>query len=455
MIGKDYISISASDFIRGMSSSAEIADGGFSPDTDGVNLINTPGILYAPALPASVSGLTGQVIASAEDPTGTFNRIMVTADADDDGRIFSLSGANVIAAIGSEDTTLNYIQGRTDMIAYKDEIYITASDDIIRISDIAGTPTVDVSFMSGTFGDNLAPHPAIVFEDNAYYGDGNQLWQQTAAGTPPTVILTLPVGSVIVTLGIDPGSGRMLLSYVGQLNASGTRSTQARVGFYDGQSNKLDRAVIVEEMITAFPTSEGTLYAAYGQNLGYWNGSGVKFLRRFPNIGFDNTELLYKHHFASIGNTLYFLDNLKIIAHGEIVRGAGKVFYPAFTNVVNSNNLTHIFHIGSGVIGMSFATSLFYTWDTISIASTNTMTFYTNFFRFPRPIEIRSVFFEFATAVTSGVTPGAITLLNRAYHGSTGSYNSFTSIASSTGGATRETVVPVVPSICDQATTGA
>ena len=446
MLGKNTLVIDADNFTRGMSSSAEVADGGFSPDTDAVNLIAVPGVLYAPALPTDKStNLVGEIIASCEDPTGTFSRIMVSQDSDQDGRVFSLSTSNALALIGSEDASgMNYIQGITDMIAYKGEVYITTSDEIVRVSDIAGTPTLDTTFTSGSFGFNTAPHPALVYEDNAYYGDGNQLWKQTAAGTPPTVVLTLTTGSVIVALGIDPGSGKMLLSYMGQFNVSGTVATQARVGFYDGFSNKLSRTVLVDEMITAFPTAEGVQYAAYGQNLGYWNGSGVSFLRNFPNIAYDNTELLYKHHFASIGSTLYFLDNLQIIAHGHITQSGPKVFYPAFKNNVNANNLTHICNIGSGNLGMSFSSAKFYTWNTQSVASTNTMAWVTNQYRFPRPIIIRGIFAEWYDSIAAGVTPGTLTYVNRSVIGSSGSFLSMGSLANGAASAVRETTSEVI-----------
>lgn len=455
-IGKQALVIDASDFVRGMSTSGEVSDGGFSPDTDAVNLQATPGIIYAPALPTDKStNLVGQIIASCEDPSGTYQRLFLSADGDDDGRFWSADSDGDLTIRGSEDTTLNYIQGRSDMIAYKGEVYITGSDDIVRWSSIGSSNTFDVSFMTGTFNDNTAPHPALVYEDNAFYGDGDDLWKQTAAGTPPTVIFTLPAGSVIVALGIDPGSGKMLISYIGQYNVSGTINTQARVGFYDGSSNKLSRTVLVEEMITAFPTAGGVQYVAYGRNLGYWNGSGSSFLRRFINITYDNTELLYKHHFTAIGATLYFLDNLQIIAHGPVLQGGAKAFYPVFRNLVNPNNLTFITNLGNDLLSFSYSSAQHFTLSTTSVASTNTMTFVTNWYRFARPIIIRSAFVEFADAVTSGVTPATLSFNNRAYHGGTGSFNIFASLASSTGGATRETVVPIAPQIGNQATTGA
>ena len=437
-----------------MSSSAEISDGGFSPDTDGVNLTAVPGVIYAPALPTDKStNATGNIIASCEDPSGNYQRILLSSDTTDDGQLYSADGDGDLTVRGSEDATQNYVQGRADIVAYKGEVYFTSNEYVGRYSSIGSSNTVAPQFF--LFNSALVPHPALVYEDNVYYGDGNLLRRQTTAGGAPATILTLSTGQIILALGIDPGSGKMLVSYVSQLNLSGTINTQSRVGFYDGQSDKLDRSVIVEEQITAFPVAEGVQYASYGRNLGYWNGSGVSFLRSFPSIAYDNTELLYKHHFTSIGSTLYFIDNLQIIAHGHITQGGPKVFWPVFKNLVNSNNLTYVSNLGNDLLSFSYATSQHFTVSVTSVASTNTMVFFTNWFRFPRPIEIRSAFLEFSDAITSGVTPGVLTFNNRAYHGSTGALLSFTSLASSTGGATRETVIPIVPQIGNQATTGA
>jgi hypothetical protein len=444
MLGAKQIELNMAELLaKGMSSSAESTDGGFSPETDAINPIAVPGILYAPALPTDKStNLTGEIIASCEDPTGTYSRILVSQDADQDGRVFSLSTSNALATIGSEDTASDYVQGKTDMVAYKSEVYFSSAGQARRLSDIAGTPTLDAGgSWPFSYGSATAPHPLLVFEDSIYHGDGNLLLRQSTVGDSvvPATVLTLPAGSVITALGIDPGSGKMLISYVGQFNVSGTVNTQARVGFYDGFSNKLSRTVIVEEMITAFPAVEGVQYAAYGQNLGYWNGSGVSFLRRFGGLAYDNTELLYKHHFASIGSTLYFLVDTQIIAHGHVYQGGSKVFYPAFKNQVNSNNLTHICNIGSGLLGMSFSSAKFYTWSTTSVATTNTMAFVFNIIRTPRPIALRGVFAEWADLVTNGTTPINLTCQNRSVIGSAESYASMGSFVNTSGSSIKET----------------
>lgn len=441
MIGKHQFELSAENMARlGMSSSAEATDGGFSPETDGVNLIAVPGAVYAPALPTDKStNLVGQIIASCEDPAGSAQRLFVSQDAELDGRFFSCDNSGTLTARGSEDTTAStdYIQGRTDIIPYKGEVYVTNSLYIVQWQQPA---TFNLTFKQ--FNDSSAPHPALVYEDNAYFADGNEMWRMTSAGGAPAIVLTLPSSQVITALGIDPGSGRMLIATVDQYNVGGTIPSQARVGFYDGFSNKLSRTVIVEEMITAFPSAEGVQYAAYGQNLGYWNGSGVSFLRRFADIAYDQSELLYKHHFTAIGSTLYFIVDRQIIAHGHVI--GAKVFYPAFKNLVNSNNLTHICNIGSGLLGMSFSAAKFYTWSTTSVASTNTMALVWNILRAQRPIQLRGVFIEWNDLVTTGTTPVNLTCQNRSVIGSAETYASMGTFTNSSGSSIKETYNEII-----------
>jgi len=61
----------------------------------------------------------------------------------------------------------------------------------------------------------------------------------------------------------------MLISIVEQLNLSGTVNSLARVGYYNGFSNKLSKVVFVDEMVLAFYPVGGTVYITYGQKLGF------------------------------------------------------------------------------------------------------------------------------------------------------------------------------------------
>jgi len=49
MKGSQSLIIDIQEILKGMSSSDDISDGGFSPLTEGLNLVGNPGAIYAPA----------------------------------------------------------------------------------------------------------------------------------------------------------------------------------------------------------------------------------------------------------------------------------------------------------------------------------------------------------------------------------------------------------------------
>lgn len=408
MLGKKLFEWTDTDIIRGMSSSDNVSDGGFSPLTDHMNPIAVPGTAYAPAAPTDNStNLSGTMIASCEDPSGSYGRLFVSSDpSSQDGRFYSMSTSYVLTQRGSTDSSHNYIQGKTDMIAFGGEAYITNDATLVRWSSIGSSNTFDTAFFS--FNSALAPHPALVYNGFAYYGDGNLLQRQSAANVTPVTILTLSPGTIIVALGIDPGSGNMLISVIGQLNLSDTLNSGASVLFYNGSSASFQRTVQVDDMVTAFANTEGALYVGYGQNFGTWNGSGITFLRHM-NIGFDNTQLLYKHHFTSIGSTLYMIEKYKIIAYGPVRQKGDNVFYSALSNVPGGTpaNLTTIVNVGQNVLAYSYETSKFFTWDSLATTS-SAMALFTNSYDFDNEYWIRWIRLVWATQVNNNVDPGSM-----------------------------------------------
>lgn len=406
MIGKKQLIIDASDFVKGMSSGNDVSDGGFSNSTTAVNLIANPGVMYPPATVTDKStNLVGDIIASCEDPKATPDtRLFVSSDVDQDGRFYLCNSVGTLTAVGAEYATANFVAGKTDMIPYRGEVYVTTATTIVRWERATDTFDGGDNFPF-SFTDNLAPHPALVYENNAYFGDGNLLYyipSSASLGDAPTVILTLSDSQVIVALGIDNSTGLMMISTVDQLNASGTVNSKARILLYDGNSAKVARVVIVDEMVNAFYNNGGTTFVTYGTNFGYWNGSGVNFLRKLKNVTLDNTQLAYKHHITNIGRTLYVVDGAQVLAYGEVIPGR-KVFYYAQTNNVSAAKYDCITSIGNNLLILAFTSAKSYTFD---VNSTTTdgfgTTFVTNKYLFPRPIFLRKAYVEYADAVVNG-----------------------------------------------------
>ena len=395
MIGSKQLVIDASEFLKGMSVNEELADVGFSPSTEGVNLTKTPGVIYAPAIQVDGDSdviLDDEIIASCPDHAAASpsDRLVVTADGD----FMRFNGTKLLDVTGGQDTTQTYAKGFTDIVNFAAETYATSKEYLARWS---GTQTFNFQFAANT---NAAlPHPLVVFENNLYSADGNLLKRMTGAAAAPATILTLATNEFIQALGIDPTSGKILVSVVYGQNISGLISRTNKVLWYDGFSNKVIKSIVVEDMVTAFHNHSGNVVVGYGTSLGILTGSGIRFLRKLNNVSLLSTELPYKHNFASIGNTMYVVDKTKVLAYGPVF--GNNIFYYAMTNKVNSNAIDCIFNAGSGKLGFSTATSKFYTMDTTSVATLNKLNFYTNFYSFPRPILIRRVYLEYIDLVAS------------------------------------------------------
>ena len=404
MIGKHQIEIDWRNFVKGMSSSAEIADGGFSPDTDNVNLTKIPGVLYAPALSSDADtddrlSTTISIIASSPDMATIMadRRLLVGVNASEDGTFFRYDGTKIIAAAYATDTTRNYGKGFTDIITFGGEAYVTSKSHIARWQN---DNTITQDFFA--FITTTVFHPALVFENNAYYGDGNTLKRATAINTAPTTILTLSTDQIITALGTDPSTGYMLISVTSTFDASNTGTGVHKVMWYDGYSNKVRKSIVVEDLITAFHVNSGTVFVGYGQNIGYLTGGGINFLRKLKNVGLDSNELPFKHNFTSIGNTTYVLDDYQVLAFGKILPSSPPVFYYAYSNSItaagSTTTLTFLSNGGSGRLLISQAGQLHH-FDTTSVATTNTMSFYTNIYNFPRPVYLRGAYVQYVDAV--------------------------------------------------------
>lgn len=397
MTGSKQIEFGATEWIKGVSTSSEIADGGFSPETDGVNLIKTPGVMYAPAQQVDKStSVADNIIASCFPQGSLSNDRYFVGDA---RKYYSWNGTSI--TLEKTATTGTYTDGKTDLVAFNGSIYATTTTDVTKWN---GTSTLDENYWTTTKSQSPLqsgagePHPMIVFESSLWIGDGNVLRSINESGTVNGSPLTLAVGEIIYALAIDPASGKLLISTTEGANISDTLFTKCKIYQYDGFSIKPNKAIVVEDLVTSFYVMSGVVYVCYGKNLGIFNGSGIDFLRKFKNVSYTNTSLVYKHRITSINKNLYIADGAQILCYGEIIGGQKKVFYPAMTNSTQISVLTSI---GSDKLGFSYSSSKFYTFDTLSSATTNSMTLYSNKIVFPRPIHPRCVYIEYYDAVTN------------------------------------------------------
>lgn len=420
MIGKNVINLDYNDFIRGMSTSDNVPDGGFSNLTDNVNLTYNPGVIYQPAASTDKStNLTDNIIAACDDPSYLGNDKMFL---DDTGAFYIWNGTSLTKKVTASSD--KFTQGTTDFTAWYNTAngtmyYATtkagASGDIVRWD---GNTTLVETFWSGAsylnqaaLSASTAYRPLLVYEANLYIGDANKLHRVDTGLTVSNGIVTFGANEVITALSIDKGSGYMLIATTFGSDYSATKNGSSRLYLYDGYSNKPAKMIPINGVVTAFKNLDDATYIFYGNKLGVFTGNGIKFLR---TLGFslgDSDKLVYPHRTTSIENTLYWAENNKVIAYGEVRGGAGKVFYPAFKNQSTSNAYKTITHIGAGKLGLAYASSQFFTFDTTSVSTPNTASIYFNRVNFQRPVYLREMYVEFQDSISNNIDMGSLFII--------------------------------------------
>jgi len=427
MIGQPQFEINSEELMRGMTSSPYTEDGGFSNETEGVNLTKTPGLMYFSAEKVDQTDeLTGTLVASCEDPTVFSGTPTDRMFVDDDGNYYKWNGT-LLDKVGTDGTNpTKYPQGKVDMAGFGGN-YVYTTNEVGVIEWIVSSNTFNYTFITfaGSAGP-VVPHPCIQFENNMYYGNGNTLLRQATPGSATTsTVLTLPANQTIVALGIDPGTGRMLISIIDGINASDTRFRVSRVGYYDGFSNKLLKVIIVDDMITAFYPVGAIMFIGYSSKLGIWNGAGIQFLRDL-DVALNSTKLPYKQKITNIDDTLYVVEGHKILAYGEVIAGRPKCFYYAFVNKdanLVACDLSCITNLGSGLLGFGWvnqsAAGLFATLDTTSVSTltNNIVKFYSKKYTLPTPITFNQVVIEYGAALPTSNAYADMYIINNAFNG--------------------------------------
>lgn len=403
MIGEYQIALGADQFISGMSSSDFATDGALGTSTSGINPFVSQGIIRAIATSSDLSSnILGNIIASAEDSqsVSAYVRTMV----DDGGNYYTYSGGGSVTKTNTATTNVaHYTAGKTDMVAFGFNTYISVDGDI-DLWNTSGSPTLTNSWWVGTKGQSAfnpaVPHPMLVYQGFLWIADANKLHYIDINQNITLAQLTLNTNEFIYALGIDPGTGLMMISVQTTTNLADTLTSREFVYLYDGISSKPTRKIEVDDLVTAFYHLEGTVFIGAGQILGQWNGNGVTFLRKFQNVTLSGTDLAYKHHFTNTHNILHVVDGQSVLSYGPVVAGKKGFFYTA-TNPSGVGHLSCVIPLGSNKIGIGYATNKLASFDMFS-TSAGTGTLYFNNIFFPRPIYVRRM-----RMITTGITTTA------------------------------------------------
>jgi hypothetical protein len=420
MTGKYTIEIGTKEFLEGMTSSPETEDGGFSPQSSGLNIISNAtraGVLYAPAdLTDKTGSLNGFIIASCEDSTTSSakNKYLITST----GYVYYVDSSYNLTNV-QNDAGRTYAYANTDIVSFKGAVYATSQTDIMLLSGGSALPTKDATWWTVTKSksslDSAQRHPMLVYEDILWIADGNALhkWDGTTATSS---FLTLTSDQSIVALGVDPSTGLMMISVSLGQNASNTLPKGNKILLWDGFSTKVRRAIPIDSLATAFYQLGGTVFVCYGRNFGYWTGSGINFLRRFKRVTNTADLLVYKSKITNIGPVLYIADGFDIMAFGETLSGQKRFWLAYQVNTESQSYLRYaIFALGDNNLGIGYgasSTASFGVFDVTAVTAGG-FNFYSRKYKFPRPIYIREIHIEYLDAVATTATTGTITFYDQ------------------------------------------
>ena len=339
------ITLGASDFIKGESSSEHTSDGGFSPLSYNLNLTRKRGILdFAPSL-TDKGGvtLTNNVIASAYDRTLSGNDAYFV---DTGGAVYTLASDDTFTL---RKTISGYpmVLGTTEMIPFSisgstASLFITTQSTIHMYGGTNLTADDGPEFWTNLNGNNGVGgvrHPMERVGDSVYVGDLNLIHAIGASSTTGSYV-TLPPDVNITSLRKHP-NGEHLIAFAGlSQNYSHTRGTPGRIYIIDLVIKQWIREIDVDSQVEGSRLVGGVVYVTYGQNVGYFNGNGITLLKRLAN-----SATTYSHNLGNMEDILLVRDGQHVRAYGNL--GAGNVWWRlAKTSADTDGDINNIIYRG-------------------------------------------------------------------------------------------------------------
>ena len=174
--------------------------------------------------------------------------------------------------------------------------------------------------------------------------------------TTTTAEITLPPYVNITSLRKHP-DGRTLLAFCGiSQNFGHTRGGGGRVYYIDTVLKDWTREVVLESQVEGTRVVGGIVYVTYGDNLGYFDGNGLQFLKKIA-IGTTDTSqsnATYSHCMANIDDILVIRNDNMALAYGDL--GAGKVFWKPYSSP-GLRTLTCLFYRGNNKMLFAYQTA--------------------------------------------------------------------------------------------------
>jgi hypothetical protein len=310
---------------------------GLSPDWKGQNFYKSKGdsLCGQPSLVA-MTGLTmnGNVIAGMPDPTTTSRDALIILS---NGQFHSTSGTTITNFADDSSHSTEYKKGQTDFKYFKGSFFVTREQGIVKFEP--NLTTIDYVWWVTTMGTALninGPHPMEIVEDTLYIADLNMIhtWDGTTAAYNQ---FTLPTGYVITALKVHTDGRYLKIFATDTYNYFHADKTVSKLFLVDTLTLEFTSVYELDEQVEGAINYGGTCFLTYGENFGYFDGSGLKLIRKIALSG--SAENTITSQLLSIyNNSIMFPSKDYINAYGD-VSGKGAIFF--FPLALVTGNFLH------------------------------------------------------------------------------------------------------------------
>ena len=399
------LTFDARNFLRGISMSDELADGGFSPNSKGINLFASPGLVLPGDSPYFQYGApAGNVVdfkgviawSSTQTNVAPGPARAVSANNANDGRFYLVSDSGQPTQAAT-DTVRDYVEGKTDMVYYRGDFYITSTTNIALCNyDFSVN---DFTWWTGTKGKTALnpsyPHKMCQYGGILYVIDGNLVhsWDGTTA---THTALDLPPGFIATDI-TTYGNLIYISASLFDPDSSGV-SVMSRIFTWDGYSDSFIDEFPVQEVIDALIVFGGSLIVTTRSYVGYWNGSTVSPL-------YPLTSSVYKHQYAITNDRLYLLQGRDILCFGNPLISHPKFFSFPLRHPSKAMNSLYSYNRGTVLFGVADASNPGSGSFNVGGSSSTGLHLYSNKIFLGRYSKIRSVILE-TEALTAGASIG-------------------------------------------------
>lgn len=311
------VTIDAKDFFRGMSTTDELADGGFSPRSKGINLFAKPGLVLPGQAPVDVAaspdisnGIFGW---DAVSSAGFFGRA-IGSNSSKDGKFYLIDATGAIGAT-TTDTSKDYTPNISDLAIFNyavgtgGQAFVTSETDVFKAADdfSAGDPTWWTVTLGKTAMNAFSPHHIIEYGGILYWSDGKYIHSWDGS-TGTYNALDLPTGYIIDDLRVHNNLIYIAASPSTRFNMNVV--SRSRIFTWDGFSDSfIDEFPIQERILTLIPFG-GTLFLTTSKYFGYFTGATISPL-------YPLTSNVNKYQVAVTNDRLYMLQGQDVICYGN------------------------------------------------------------------------------------------------------------------------------------------